>query len=176
MKKAFVFFLSLVLVMSLALPAFAVGSPIVNPYKPVVVEGVVCPCRIVLWSERDILSSEAKAAFEAAKETVKDVVPEGFACRDLVYHRDADQCAPCTVELFFSGASVADDAEKAWNHSTADVNICEAYEVEMSIEGVTEVVIKQYENNEWVEKEVTLNGGVVTVKNIMDAPVAIFTK
>lgn len=175
MKKAFVFFLSLVLVMSLALPAYAVKSPTPAPYVPVATSED-CSCRLVMWSERNTQPEACKAAFEAAKETVKDAVPEGFACRDLVYHCMHDHCTSCNLKMFYNNsAEVADDAEKVWTLTPND-DVCAAYEVEMSLEGVTEVVIKQFVNNEWVQKDVVLDGNVVTVNSLVEGAFAIFTK
>ena len=47
----------------------------------------------------------------------------------------------------------------------------------LRLEGVTEVVVKQFVDSKWVELKSTVNGdGTVTIEGVVDAPMAIFTK
>ena len=49
--------------------------------------------------------------------------------------------------------------------------------ITIKLEGVTEVVVKQFVDSKWVELKSTVNGdGTVTIEGVVDAPMAIFTK
>lgn len=176
MKKALVFFLALVMVMSLILPAYAVSSPYTNPYKAVwKMEG--CKCSVVLWRDRAALTAPKKASFEAAKESLKEAVPEGFVCRDLVYQLAVAPCGTCDMALFMNGSDkeITEEYAIEWMRTTGN-KACAVYDVEMSIEGVTEVVVMQYVNKEWVKNEVTVDGDAVLLQGVVDGPMAICTK
>ena len=49
--------------------------------------------------------------------------------------------------------------------------------ITIKLEGVTEVVVKQFVDSKWVELKSTVNGdGTVTIEGVVEAPMAIFTK
>lgn len=154
----------------------SVDSPTARGYLELMrAEG--CPCRIVLWGQRDTLAADKKAAFEAAKESLKEAVPEGYACRDFVYHDMSDPCEKCDIDLLMKGtAKTAEEGEdNAWLRKNGE-KVCAAYEVELSLDGVSSVAVKQYVNNAWVERDAFVSGNTVSVWDLVDGPVAIFMK
>ena len=47
----------------------------------------------------------------------------------------------------------------------------------VKIENITEVVVKQFIDGKWVELEAVINDdGTITIKGVVEGPIAIFTK
>lgn len=152
-----------------------VYSPNVDP--PKVITMGCDDCKIVTWSSRDILADAKKATFVEAKGVLKDAVPEGFSCRDFVYQDVNDDCTACNIGMLMSGVEVVDEnTEAEWLHDNEALDVCSAYRVSLSLDGVTEVVIKQYVNKEWVEKEIAVDTDSIVIQAVVDGPIAIFMK
>lgn len=185
MKKVLVFVMTIVMLAAMAVPAFADtgrGDSPAAPTGPEQVytntneEGGCTDCSMVSWGQRDQLPADKKANFEAAKECLQDAVPEGFACRLFVYHDVEDNCAACNIGLELNGTQVPEeDADVEWTRSSGE-GVCSAYAVDMSMDGVTEVAAMQYVGGEWTECEVEVDGNCITVKDVQDAPMAVFMK
>lgn len=136
-------------------------------------------CKIVSWRNRDILAPAKTATLEEAKEQLRDAVPEGYACRDLVYQDVNDDCTACDVGMLMVGTEdIDEETEAEWVHEMKAQGVCSGYRVSLSLDGVSDVAVKQYLNKEWVEKEVVvdLDGNSVIIKGVVDGPVAIFMK
>lgn len=181
MKKALVFLLTVVLLVSAVVPAYAVSSPGVTPPRPITTHGsgsgMGCyDCKIVVWGQRDQLSAPKKEVFEAAKACLKEAVPEGFACRQLFYHEIEEKCTLCDLGLVMNGTQVTDEESVVEWLRTNGAEVCAAYSVDMTMDGVADVVVKQYVNDAWVQNEIMVDGNNVVVKGVADAPVAIFMK
>ena len=165
MKKAFVLALALVLTMGLAVPAAAVGTA--SPTAPTTSTTTTAPLPEVTTPQvtaedgtvivvdpvasDDIKLTEEKTALAAAQAALADAAPAGMKAQYFFYVRVYAQ----------------DDATK----KVAPVTIT------IKLEGVTEVVVKQFVDSKWVELKSTVNGdGTVTIEGVVEAPMAIFTK
>lgn len=160
MKKAFTFVLAVVLVMAMAVPAFAVGSPVAPAYpmpEVVAVEAetedgvkVTVIVDLVPVEEAPILSEEAQEIYAAAQETLEEECPDGM---NVMYF--------CYVTILQEG-----EAEKVISVTLT-----------LRIEDITEIIVKQFIDSKWVELESIINGdGTVTVKGVREGPLAIFTR
>lgn len=178
MKKAFALILAVcLLVAAIPVMAYATDSPHVDP--PEVVFQGCYDCKIVSWSQRNVLSAEKLEIFKEAKEQLKDETPEDFTCRDYVYQDVNDDCTACDVGMLLVGTEgVDEETEAKWVRDMKAQGVCSGYRVSLSVDGVSDVVVKQYINKEWVEKEVIvdLDGNSVIIKGVVDGPVAIFMK
>lgn len=166
MKKAFVLALALVLTMGLAVPAAAVGTA--SPTAPTTSETTTAPLPEVTTTEVTAedgtvivvepveatdtkLAEEEKAELATAQTALGDAAPAGMKAQYFFYVRVYAQ----------------DDATKKVAPAT----------ITIKLEGVTEVVVKQFVDGKWVELKSTVNGdGTVTIEGVVDAPMAIFTK
>ena len=147
MKKALVFVLAVMLVMSMAVPTFAATA---SPKAPassstttastpeVVVTGDV---KVELVAVEDAKNLPAEA-----QETLKDAAPAGMKAQYFCYFKaETKDNAPATVTLKVANASA--------------------------------VVVKQFVDGKWVELKATLNAdGTVVIEGLVDGPIAIFTK
>ena len=165
MNKAITLVLTVVLVLAMAVPAFAVGSPtapVTDPDKatalPEVVESVE-DCGFFSIYDADKLPEEAQKEFAAAQEALKEATPEGATVKSFFYHlhTNAEGSDELCVDTFDIGE-------------------------------FKEVIVMQYIDGEWVElgelgkkmeeaKQVTVNpDGTITVTGLESGPVAFFTK
>lgn len=165
MKKVITLVLTVVLVLAMAVPAFAVGSPtapVADEDKttalPVVVESVD-DCVFFSIEDADKLPEEAQKEFIAAQEALEEATPEGM-----------------TVKYFFYHTHTNGESSDELCQDTFDIGEFE------------EVIVKQYVEEEWVEleelgkkmeeeKTVVVNpDGTITVTGLETAPIAFFTK
>lgn len=181
MKKVLLFVLAALMMAGTVFSVFAdntqhVDSPTPPDYQ-LVSRSEGCTCHIVLWGQRNTLPAAKKAAFQAAKECLKDAVPEGYTCRDFVYQDASDGCGACNIDLLMNGTANTEqkDTDNAWVRME-DTKVCATYKVELSLDGVSDVAVKQYKDNTWVEREVHINESTVSILGIEDGPMAIFMK
>lgn len=167
MKKVITLVLTVVLVLAMAVPAFAVAvdsptAPVADEDKttalPVVVESVN-DCVFFSIEDADELPEEAQEEFIAAQEALEEATPEGM-----------------TVKYFFYHIHTNGETPDELCQDTFDIGEFE------------EVVVKQYVDEEWLEveelgkkmeeeKTVVVNpDGTVTVTGLETAPIAFFTK
>ena len=161
MRKVFVFALAVVMVMAMAVPAFAaVSSPAAKPEDmlPVVVAPKADGTKdatpkaggtMATVEDAEKLPEEAKKTFEAAQTELAKAAPEGMATKFFFYFTPA--------------------AEKK-----GDV---EPGTLVVRIPNVAKVVIKQFVDGKWVELKFDLaKDGTITLKDLAEGPIAIFTK
>ena len=145
MKKALVFLLAVVMVMSMAVPAAALASPAAKPadLAPVLTKESQVIVELHTTEEVMSLSAEVQELMAAAKESLKDVCPKGFAVKYFFY-----------VEIIGSDDSVSITFEPF---------------------KYKEIVFMQFVDGEWVELEYVVNeDGTITVFAITDGPIVVF--
>ena len=159
MKKALVFVLAVVMVMAMAVPASAaINSPTAPTTSetttaptPVVVEGKDDSATVAFVPVEDVknLPEEAQKEMVAAQNALAEAAPAGMKAQYFCY---------VTVEK-------------------SDAKADEAATITLKIDNAKEVVVKQFVDGKWVELEAVVNAdGTVTVKGVVDGPIAIFTK
>lgn len=151
MRKVFTLALAVMLVMAMAVPAFAVSSPTAPTASanktaalPVVVGDLPEGVTFVPMHNARVLAAEDKEAFVAAQAALKEAAPEGMAAKYFFY-------------VVFTG------------------NDTFAFTMELAnVEGVT---VMQFADGKWTEVESVLNAdGTATVKGVAHGPIAIFVK
>ncbi len=133
-------------------------------------------CRIVLWQLRDTLTVEKSKVYEAAKACLKDAVPEGLSCRDLVYHEHRDDCESCDVELVMDEAAkrAGKKLDAEWSSKT-EGGICAVYDVNLPMVGAgSEIAVKQFVGGEWVSCSVVVDDIGIIILGVAEGPLAIF--
>lgn len=155
MKKALVMLLAVVLVIGMAVPAYAVASPVGGETSDTATAdlpelvGVADNHQVVLVSaeKAEDLSAQAQEIFLAAQTALKDAAPKGMKTQYFCYCLFVGDDKPQTVTIT------------------------------LKITDVTEVVVKQFVDGQWVELKSALNAdGTVTVYGVVEGPIAIFTK
>lgn len=151
MKKALVWMLAVILVMGMAVPAYAVGSPVAEESSGTATSDTVFLIstdneknyfELVPVDEAEKLSEDAQTDYEDAQKSLAEQAPAGMRAQYFFYVLTDKP----TTAVF-------------------------------QIEGITELVVKQFINGEWVELEAVINGdGTVTVKGVVEGPIAFFTK
>lgn len=148
MRKVITFALAVMLVMAMAVPAFAVSSPVApvasatkTAALPVVAGTLPEGVELVAVAN---LSAEAKETAIAAQAALKEAAPEGMA-----------------VKYFFYVVVESDGAVT----------------LTLKLANVESVVVKLFKDGKWVELKSVLNAdGTVTIEGVVDGPIAIFTK
>lgn len=156
MKKAVVLVLAVVLAMSMAVPAFAVNSPVAPKANqnataslPVVVNEEEKEAVVILTAVEDNkkLPEEAQKVFAEAQSDLKKAVPAGM-----------------TPKYFFY-ATLKIDGE-----AQATIKVA-------GVKQASDIVVKQFIDGEWVELEVEIDAkGNVLIKGIQEGPMLICTK
>lgn len=164
MKKAFTFVLAVALVMAMAVPAYAVVSPTAPVYNqnttapvPEMVgfeaeggENASLIVDLVPVEEAPILSEEAQEVYATAQEALEEACPNGMNV------------------LYFCYVTIQQEGEMEKVNSVS---------LTLRIEGITQIVVKQFIDGKWVELESIINGdGTVTIKGVQEGPIAIFTR
>ncbi len=153
MKKALVMLLAVVLVIGMAVPAYAVSSPVGGKTSSTATADLPELAEeskgyVVLIAAEDVeeeLSEESVAIMAEAQTKLKDAAPAGMK-----------------TQYFF------------WCHIVGKES---PVDVVAEIEGITELVVKQYLDGKWVELKSAINAdGTVTISGLVEGPVAIFTK
>lgn len=163
MKRVITLVLTVVLVLAMAVPAFAVGSPVApvadedkTTALPELVDSTTC-CSFFSIFDADELSETEQKEFIAAQKALEEATPEGMTAKYFFFHvKDPDLKGPC-------------------QHT-------------FKIGEFEEVTIMQFADEEWVEleelgkkmeelKEVTVNSdGTITVTGLETGSVAFLTK
>lgn len=152
MRKVLTLILTVVLVLSLAVPAFAASptAPIQSPRKTTVLPVIVgeeCDdgCMFVSIYQAHLLGERDREIFLTSQKYLKDATPEGMVVKYFFYHVKGAQV---TTELC---------------EHTFDIGKFE------------QVVVKQFEDGKWVETDVTVNSDkTITVDELITGPVSIF--
>ena len=146
MKKVGLILICVLLMVALAVPAFAASSPVApvatenkTAALPVAAEAMPEGVKLVAVTA---LTAEAKETVVAAQAALKEAAPEGMA-----------------VKYFFY------------------VEAEETVELSLKLGKVESVTIMQFVDGKWIEVESVLNAdGTVTIKGVVEGPIAIFTK
>lgn len=161
MKKTIVLILALILTLSLAVPAAASVTSPTAPEKsgtttahiPFLIsdtsnEDADKKCVLVPWKDLWKLSEDAQKVFTAAWESLADAKPEDMRAQYFFYYIPGSE---------FDSV----------NGSTLVVNI----------QKITEVTVKQFIDGKWEKLDAFINDeGTVTIKGVVEGPIAIFTK
>ncbi len=161
MKKTVILVLAAVMVIAMAVPAFAVSSPtapVADEDKTTPLPEIVGPatgCAFYSIYEADQLPEKARKEFLAAYETLEEATPENMTVKYFFYHvKDSHLHGLC-------------------RHT-------------FNIGEFEKVIVKQYVDEEWIEleelgkrmgepKEVIDNSdGTITVVGLETAPTAFF--
>lgn len=94
MKKALGLVLALVMVLGMAIPASAVGSPTATTedLKPLLVSATSDEHKAYTAEEVDELPEEAQKTFVESKEKLEEAIPEGMVARYFFYFASNDTC------------------------------------------------------------------------------------
>lgn len=152
MKKALVMLLAVVLVIGMAVPAYAVSSPVGDKTSstatadlPKLTDESKGYVELVATEDAEKLSKESQAIFAEAQASLKDAAPAGMK-----------------TQYFF------------WCHIVGEKS---PVDVTVELKGITELVVKQYLDGKWVELKSAINAdGTVSIYSLVEGPVAIFTK
>lgn len=152
MKKALVMLLAVVLVIGMAVPAYAVSSPVGDKTSatatadlPKLTDESNGFVELVDTADAEELSKESQATFAEAQASLKDAAPAGMK-----------------TQYFF------------WCHIVAKEK---SADVTVELKGITELVVKQFQDGKWVELKSAINAdGTISIYGLVEGPVAIFTK
>lgn len=152
MKKALVMLLAVVLVIGMAVPAYAVSSPVGDKTSstatadlPELTDDSKGYVELIAIEDTKELSKESEATFAEAQASLKDAAPAGMK-----------------TQYFF------------WCHIVGKEN---SAGVTVELKGITELVVKQYLDGKWVELKSAINAdGTISIYGLVEGPVAIFTK
>ena len=197
MKKAIVLALAVMLTLSLAVPAAAVGSPVAPttsetttaPLPEIVEEetktedGATVTVEPVAADKVEEMPAQEQKTFVAAQETLKEAAPKGMKAQYLFYAKVTKTETDGTSSKV--AGSVADDgtvkSAAAGNMTIKLDSILKA--VNGNANGnangkvVPNVVVKQFVDGKWIELETVINDdGTVTIMGVVDGPIAIFTE
>ena len=168
MKKAIVLALAVILTLSLAVPAAAVGSPVAPttsetttaPLPEVIVEeiktedGATVTIEPVAADKVEEMPEEDQKTFVAAQEKLAEAAPAGMKTQYFFYAKVTKTAADGTT-------------------GKADAPV----KMTVKVDNVDNVVVKQFVDGKWVERKVTVNAdGTITIEGVVDGPIAIFTK
>lgn len=152
MKKALVMLLAVVLVIGMAVPAYAVSSPVGDKTSstatadlPKLTDESKGYVELIATEDAEELPKESQAIFAEAQASLKDAAPAGMK-----------------TQYFF------------WCHIVGEKS---PVDVTVELKGITELVVKQYLDGKWVELKSAINAdGTVSIYGLVEGPVAIFTK
>lgn len=145
MKKALSFVLAVMLVMSMAISASAVGSPTATKedLKPTLVGDTAKNITIITVEDIEELPEEEQKVFVEAKDKLAGATPAGMAVKSFTYFSTTEKSVSAVLKM-----DVAAGAKMA---------------------------IKQFVDGKWVELEYEINeDGTVTVLNVVSGPLAVF--
>lgn len=171
MKKLLALVLAATLTIGMVVSAAAtsdeesVSSPVAEAtvLPEVVVEGEDGNILIILTATEDAqeLTEDQQTVFAAAQENLEEAArDEEMACISLFY-----------LEAYY----VEESGEKTAITEPIDVTL--KIDEVSKLEEIAEVRVMQYVNDEWVELEVVMNpDGTITIKGVVEGPIAIFAK
>lgn len=149
MRKVIAFVLAVVLVMGMAVSAFAATSPVApvatekkTAALPVVVGALPEDVTFVALHNADKLAAADRDAFMASQLALKEAAPEGMTAKYFFY-------VVCTNSFAFT----------------------------MQLTNAEGITVMQFVDGKWTEVESALNAdGTATVKGVVNGPIVIFTK
>lgn len=165
MKRMLILVLLAALAVGMAVPAAAVGSPVAPTVDPAATsplpEVVLDPelegymvVELFAVERAGELGEAAQTSFADSQSALEEATPEGMTAQYFFY-----------ITAYYVNVD--------GTHS----KVTEPFSVGFKIDNISEAVVKQFVNGEWIELETTISeDGIVMVKNAQDAPMAIFTK
>lgn len=149
MRKAITFILTAVLVMAMALPAAAASptAPASSEEKtaalPVIVKSSP-DCKYLSIFDADTLDEEAREAFIAAQESLKEATPDGMVVKYLFYHVhvSVESCNDVFDIGEFEEAVVKQYVAGEWTERKVTVNTDGTITVEGLVEGPVAIFTK----------------------------------
>lgn len=151
MRKVFVFALTLVMLMGMAVPAFAaVASPAAKAEEMLPeVDTAKTGGTLTTVEDVEALPEEARETFAEAQNALAEAAPKDMVTKFFFYFTPA--------------------AEKKGDAIPGTLVI--------SVPNVVKIVIKQFVNGRWVDLEFELDeNGTITLKDLAEGPIAIFIK
>ena len=148
MKKVLTFVLTVIMVMSLAIPAAALPSTgaKVEDLTPVLTKPSQAIVRLIPTEEIHKESEEIQNEMAEAKENLAKARPKRFAVKYFFY-----------VDIIGNETTVTIDFEP------------------IKIVDENKLVVMQFIDEEWVEIKFTINeDGTITVYNVVEGPIAFF--
>lgn len=167
MKKAIVLALAVILTLSLTVPAAAVTSPAAQetsqtttaPLPKLVSSEILLEdgSKIVieLFAVTDVASlpEEAQKAYAAAQASLEGATPDGMK-----------------VQYFFYATTYKVNADGTTEPYEPPVDVT------LQIDNIIKVAVKQYLKDAWGDLDTDMTtDGLVTIKGVVDGPMAIFT-
>lgn len=193
MRKAFVLALAVLLTLSLAVPAAAKGSPTApgssstsTSSTAVGTANAVAPAASTVTAGKTAAATATAFATDTTFEDGTVVIAEPVTAENagnLSEEAQKDyataqtslaQNAPTDMraQYFFYVTLVKTDADRTFKE-----NYDGAVNMVVKVEKITNVVVKQFVNDQWVSLEAVINAdGTVTIKGVVEGPIAIFTK
>ena len=167
MKKAIVLVLALVLTMGLAVPAAAAGTS--SPTAPTTSETTTAPLPVI--EETEVADENGEVIVVTPVEATDDVVLDEEEKAELATAQAAlASAAPAGMKVqyfFYVKVEVQGDPSK----EAGPVSIT------LKLENTDNIVVMMFIDGKWVEMETVVNAdGTVTIKGVVEAPMAIFTK
>ena len=166
MKKTIVLALALMLTLSLAVPAAAVTSPA----APETSQTTTAPLPKLVLSEIP-LEDGAKIVIELLPVTDVSSLSEGDLKAFTAAQASLGGATPdgMKVQYFFYVMTYKVNADGTTEPYEPPVDIS------VQIDNIIKVAVKQYLNDAWGELETDMTtDGVVTIKGVVDGPMAIF--
>lgn len=167
MKKAIVLLLAMVLTFGLALPAAAAPG---DPGEPLPSQqGAPVP---KLEQEEYVASDGTRVIVELVAPEDQELTEEETKELEAAWNALPDAAVPgMNIKYFFYVKITPVDADGKVDKTDLSVDII------VKIENVAEVVVKQFIDGVWIEREVVDNGnGTFTIKGVTEGPMAILTK
>ena len=166
MKKLFALVLAATLTVCMIVFASAasVGSPVAETASvPEVVmdeENTGIIIELIPTEEAEKQTEEKQAAFAAAQDALEEAAPEDMA----------------TISFFYLRAFSVDESGEM-TEITEPIEVTLKIDEITDIEAITEVTVMQFVEGEWGELETVMNpDGTITIKDVVEGPVAIFAK
>ena len=170
MKKAIVLVLTLILALSLAAPAAAAGTD--SPGAPTTSETVTAPLPEVVVEEIKTDDGATVTIAPVAADKVEELPAEDQKTFVAAQEKLAEAAPAGMKTQFFFYAQVTKTAADG-NSAKADAPV----KMTVKIASTDKVVVKQFVDGQWVERKVTVNtDGTITIEDVVDGPIAIFTK
>lgn len=106
------------------------------------------------------LTEKKQEVYTAAQDTLVEAAPEDMSAISFFYFQ-----------------AFAEDEKGEKTEITEPIDVTLKIDEVTEIENITEVKIMQFVDGEWVELEVVMNpDGTITIKGVVEGPIAIFAK
>lgn len=164
MKKLLALVLAAALTIGMVVTASATSSPVAEtvsvPEVVVSEENAGIVIELVATEDAEALTEEKQEVYVAAQEALEEAAP-----------------AEMTAVSFFYFQALAENEKGEKTEIAEPIEVTLKIDEVTEIKDITEVKVMQFVNGEWVELEVVMNpDGTITIKGVVDGPIAIFAK